>query len=294
MPTITPLEAKVDTAPTDTDVAGKYVNKAMATKTLTVKSSVADNFSLGSSDAAVQANITVTVKHKGNDYTASDLVITKTPSTDKKSADVTFSFTIPSDGTKDGAWTFTVKAKDAVGRDAVAEQSVGVTVDTAEPAWKTDNTASKAPYISPENTGDWYNRTSLLVKAFAEDSGSGVDKLQYKLSTESNWNDVGNGNFTVIVSDTFNGKVIVKAMDKAGNPVEKELDVKIDTAAPGTCTLGTVDGQNNITTKLVNNDTTQVEFTFTASDAGSSGLNPAEIKVIKIGNTLLSPAITPT
>jgi len=294
VPTITPLEAKVDTAPTATDVAGKYVNKAMATKTLTVKSSVADNFSLGSSDAAVQANITVTVKHKGNDYTASDLVITKTPSTDKKSADVTFSFTIPSDGTKDGAWTFTVKAKDAVGRDAVAEQSVGVTVDTAEPAWKTDNTASKAPYISPENTGDWYNRTSLLVKAFAEDSGSGVDKLQYKLSTESNWNDVGNGNFTVIVSDTFNGKVIVKAMDKAGNPVEKELDVKIDTAAPGTCTLGTVDGQNNITTKLVNNDTTQVEFTFTASDAGSSGLNPAEIKVIKIGNTLLSPAITPT
>ena len=294
VPTITPLEAKVNTTPTDTDVAGKYVNKAMVGKTLTVKATVTDTFLLGSDDTAVQANITVTVKHKGNDYTASDLVITKTPSTDKKSADVTFSFTIPSDGTKDGAWTFTVKAKDAVGRDAVAEQSVGVTVDTAEPAWKTDNTASKAPYISPENTGDWYNRTSLLVKAFAEDSGSGVDKLQYKLSTESNWNDVGNGNFTVIVSDTFNGKVIVKAMDKAGNPVEKELDVKIDTAAPGTCTLGTVDGQNNITTKLVNNDTTQVEFTFTASDAGSSGLNPAEIKVIKIGNTLLSPAITPT
>ena len=293
VPTITPLEAKVNTTSTDTDVAGKYVNKAMRGKTLTVKASVADTFSLGSDDAAVKANITATVKYNGNDYTASDLVITKTPSTDKKSADVTFSFTIPSDGTKDGAWTFTVKAKDAVGRDAVAEQSVGVTVDTAEPAWKTDNTASKAPYISPENTGEWYNRTSLLVKAFAEDSGSGVDKLQYKLSTESNWNDVGNGNFTVIVSDTFNGKVIVKAMDKAGNPVEKELDVKIDTAAPDTCTLGTVDGQNNITTKLVNNDTTQVEFTFTASDAvGGSGLKSAE--VIKIGNTAPSSAITVT
>ena len=293
VPTIGSLEAKVNTAP-ETDVAGKYVNKVMAGKTLTAKIKVSDNFSLGSSDAAVKANITATVKHKGNDYTASDLVITKTPSSDKKSADVIFSFTIPNDGTKDGLWTFTVSAKDAVGRDAVAEQSVGVTVDTAEPAWKTDNTASKAPYISPENTGDWYNRTSLLVKAFAEDNGSGVDKLQYKLSTEPNWNDVGNGNFTVIVSDTFNGKVIVKAMDKAGNPVEKELDVKIDTAAPDTCTLGTVDGQNNITTKLVNNDTAQVGFTFTASDAGSSGLNPAEIKVIKIGNTLLSPAITPT
>ena len=294
VPTITPLEAKVNTTSTDTDVAGKYVNKAMRGKTLTVKASVADTFSLGSDDAAVKGNITVTVKHKGTPYTGSDLTITKTPSPDKKSADAIFSFMIPNDGTKDGLWTFTVSAKDAVGRDAVAEQSVGVTVDTAEPAWKTDNTASKAPYISPENTGDWYNRTSLLVKAFAEDSGSGVDKLQYKLSTEPNWNDVGNGNFTVIVSDTFNGKVIVKAMDKAGNPVEKELDVKIDTAAPDTCTLGTVDGQNNITTKLVNNDTTQVEFTFTASDAGSSGLNPAEIKVIKIGNTLLSPAITPT
>ena len=293
VPTIGSLEAKVNTAP-ETDVAGKYVNKVMAGKTLTAKIKVSDNFSLGSSDAAVKANITATVKYNGTPYPGSGLTITKTPSPDKKSADAIFSFMIPNDGTKDGLWTFTVSAKDAVGRDAVAEQSVGVTVDTAEPAWKTDNTASKAPYISPENTGDWYNRTSLLVKAFAEDSGSGVDKLQYKLSTESNWNDVGNGNFTVIVSDTFNGKVIVKAMDKAGNPVEKELDVKIDTAAPDTCTLGTVDGQNNITTKLVNNDTTQVEFTFTASDAGSSGLNPAEIKVIKIGNTLLSPAITPT
>ena len=293
VPTIGSLEAKVNTAP-ETDVAGKYVNKVMAGKTLTAKIKVSDNFSLGSSDAVVKANITATVKYNGTPYPGSGLTITKTPSPDKKSADVIFSFMIPNDGTKDGLWTFTVSAKDAVGRDAVAEQSVGVTVDTAEPAWKTDNTASKAPYISPENTGDWYNRTSLLVKAFAEDSGSGVDKLQYKLSTESNWNDVGNGNFTVIVSDTFNGKVIVKAMDKAGNPVEKELDVKIDTAAPDTCTLGTVDGQNNITTKLVNNDTTQVEFTFTASDAGSSGLNPAEIKVIKIGNTLLSPAITPT
>ena len=293
VPTIGSLEAKVNTAP-ETDVAGKYVNKVMAGKTLTAKIKVSDNFSLGSSDAAVKANITATVKYNGTPYTGSDLTITKTPSSDKKSADAIFSFMIPNDGTKDGLWTFTVSAKDAVGRDAVAEQSVGVTVDTAEPAWKTDNTTSKAPYISPENTGDWYNRTSLLVKAFAEDSGSGVDKLQYKLSTEPNWNDVGNGNFTVIVSDTFNGKVIVKAMDKAGNPVEKELDVKIDTAAPDTCTLGTVDGQNNITTKLVNNDTTQVEFTFTASDAGSSGLNPAEIKVIKIGNTLLSPAITPT
>ena len=293
VPTIGSLEAKVNTAP-ETDVAGKYVNKVMAGKTLTAKIKVSDNFSLGSSDAAVKANITATVKYNGTPYPGSGLTITKTPSPDKKSADAIFSFMIPNDGTKDGLWTFTVSAKDAVGRDAVAEQSVGVTVDTAEPAWKTDNTASKAPYISPENTGDWYNRTSLLVKAFAEDSGSGVDKLQYKLSTGPNWNDVGNGNFTVIVSDTFNGKVIVKAMDKAGNPVEKELDVKIDTAAPDTCTLGTVDGQNNITTKLVNNDTTQVEFTFTASDAGSSGLNPAEIKVIKIGNTLLSPAITPT
>ena len=296
VPTITPLEAKVNTTSTDTDVAGKYVNKAMRGKTLTVKASVADTFSLGSDDAAVKGNITVTVKHKGTPYTGSDLTITKTPSSDKKSADVTFSFTIPSDGTKDGAWTFTVKAKDAVGRDAVAEQSVGVTVDTAEPAWKTDGTAGLAPYISPENTDGWYNRTSLQIKALAEDSsgGSGIDKLQYKLSTAPDWNDVGNGNFTFTVSDTFNGTVTVRALDKAGNKLEKDIGVKIDTAAPATCTLGMVDRQSGVTTKLVNNDTAQVEFTFTASDAGSSGLNPAKIKVIKIGNTMLSPAITPT
>ena len=294
VPTITLLEAKVNTTPTDTDVASKYVNEAMVGKTLTVKTIVADNFSLGSNDAAVKANITATVKYNGTPYTGSDLTITKTPSPDKKSADVIFSFTIPNDRTKDGSWAFTVSAKDAVGRDVVAEQSVGVTVDTTEPAWKTDNTANRVPYISPENTGGWYNRTSLLIKALAEDSGSGVDKLQYKLNTESNWNDVGNGNFTFTVSDTFNGDVTVRALDKAGNHLDKTHTIQIDTAAPDTCTLGTVDGQNNITTKLVNNDTAQVEFTFTASDAGTSGLNPAEIKVIKIGNAMLSPAITPT
>lgn len=294
VPTITPLEAKVNTTPTDTDVAGKYVNKSMQGKTLTVKASVSDNLSLGISNVAVEANITATVKHNGTPYTVSDLTITKEPSGDKKSADVIFSFTIPNDGTKDGSWAFTVSAKDTVGRDVVAEQSVGVTVDTTEPAWKTDNTANKVPYISPENTGGWYNRTSLLIKALAEDSGSGVDKLQYKLNTESNWNDVGNGNFTFTVSDTFNGNVTVRALDKAGNHLDKTHTIQIDTAAPDTCTLGTVDGQNNITTKLVNNDTAQVEFTFTASDAGTSDLNPAEIKVIKIGNAMLSPAITPT
>jgi len=52
VPTIGSLEAKVNTAP-ETDVAGKYVNKVMAGKTLTAKIKVSDNFSLGSSDAAV-------------------------------------------------------------------------------------------------------------------------------------------------------------------------------------------------------------------------------------------------
>ena len=294
VPTITPLEAKVNTTPTDTDVAGKYVNKAMEEKTLTVKTTVADNFSLGSNDAAVEANITATVKHNGTPY--SGLTITKTPSSDRKSANVTFEFTIPNDGTKDGAWTFTVKAKDAAGREAATEKSVGVTVDTVAPTWKTDGTANKAPYISPENIDGWYNRTSLLIKATAEDNsgGSGIDKLQYKLSDSSNWNDVGNGNFTFTCSDTLTGNITVRAIDKAGNYIESIHTVQIDTASPGMCTLGTVDGQSGVTTKLVNNDTAQVVFTFTASDAGSSGLNPTEIKVIKIGNTTLSPSITPT
>ena len=294
VPTITPLEAKVNTTPTDTDVASKYVNKTMTGKTLTVKTIVADNFSLGSDDTKVKANITATAKHNGTAYTDSDLTITKTPSPDKKSADVVFSFTIPNDRTKDGAWTFTVKAKDAAGNSAVAEQSVGVTVDTVDPTWKTDNTANKLPYIFPENTDGWYNRTSLLIKALAEDSsgGSGIDKLQYKLSTAPDWNDVGNGNFTFTVSDTFDGNVTVRALDKAGNKLDKDINVKIDTAAPDTCTLGTVDGQNNITTKLVNG-TSGVVFTFTASDAvGGSGLKSAE--VIKIGNTAPSSAITVT
>lgn len=289
VPTITPLEAKVNTTPTDTDVAGKYVNKAMEGKTLTVTTTVADNFSLGISNAAVEANITATVKHNGTPY--SGLTITKTPSSDKKSADIKFEFTIPNDGTKDGAWTFTVSAKDGAGNSAAAEQSVSVMVDTTLPLWKTDNTPNKLPYISSQGNNGWYNTTALQVKALAEDGGSGIDKLQYKLSDSSNWNDVGNGNFTFTCSDTFNGTLTVCTIDKAGNKAEEVISAKIDTAAPNICTLGTVDGQSGLTTKLVNNDTAQVEFTFTASDAGTSGLNPTEIKVIKIGNTPLTPAI---
>ena len=287
-PIIAPLEAKVET----TDVAGKYVNKTMAGKTLTVTATVSDNISLGSSDAAVQTNITETVKYNGSSYSGSGLTITKTSSSDRKSAAVKFELVIPSDDAKDGLWTFTVNAKNEAGTYAAA-QSVNVTIDTVKPTWKTDNTPNKAPYIFPTKANDWYNRTALQVKAFAEDSGSGIDKLQYKLSTSSDWNEVGNGNFAFTCDSTFNGSVTARATDKAGNYIESIHTVQIDTASPNTCTLGTVDGQSGVTAKLVNG-TNDVTFTFTASDAGTSGLNPAETEVVKIGNTLLSPAIVPT
>ncbi|MGP1594752.1 MAG: hypothetical protein ACTTH8_05865 [Treponema sp.] len=294
VPTIGSLEAKVNTAP-ETDVAGKYVNKAMVGKTLTVKTTVSDNFSLGSDDTAVKNNITAAVEHNGTAYSGSDLTVTKTPSSDKKSADVVFSFTIPSDGTKNGEWLFKVEAKDAAGITAVKAQSVGVTVDTTDPTWKTDNTAIKPPYISSAGSNGWYNTTALQVKAFAEDNsgGSGIDKLQYTLNNASDWTDVGNGNFTFTVSDVFNGTITVRAIDKAGNTVKTDIPVKIDTAAPNSCTLGTVDGESGITAKLINKDTNQVAFTFTASDAsGGSGLKSAE--VIKIGNKPLTPPIAAT
>ncbi|MGI5105761.1 hypothetical protein H0R94_01800 [Treponema socranskii] len=292
VPEIKDFKAEVNTSPA-VNVGGKYVNKAMTGKTLTVTAKVSDGVSLGLTDAAIQANIIAKAKLDGTDYTASDLTITKEPSVDKKSAVVKFKLTIPSDGTKDGKWTFTLSAtnKDGVSSDT---QSIELTIDTVDPTWKTANTPNKAPYISPTQADNWYNRTALQVKALAEDSGSGIDKLQYKLSTSSDWNEVGNGNFAFTCDSTFNGSVTARATDKAGNYIESIHTVQIDTASPDMCTLGTVDGQSGVTAKLVNG-TNDVTFTFTASDAsGGSGLNPAEIKVVKIGNTLLSPAIVPT
>ena len=290
VPEIKDFKAEVNTSPA-VNVGGKYVNKTMTGKTLTVTAKVSDGVSLGLTDAAIQANITAKAKRDGTDYTASDLTITKTPSLNKKSADVKFELTIPSEGAKDGKWTFTLSAKnkDGVSSDT---QSIELTVDTVDPIWKTDSMQNKVPYISPTQADNWYNKTALKVQAFAEDGGSGIDKLQYKLSTSSDLNDVGNGNFAFSCDSTFNGTLTVSALDKAGNKAEQVIPVKIDMAAPDTCTLGTVDGQSGVTAKLVNG-TNDVAFTFTASDVvGGSGLASAE--VIKIGNTTPSPAITVT
>ncbi|MGI0528875.1 Ig-like domain-containing protein [Treponema socranskii] len=290
VPEIKDFKAEVNTSPA-VNVGGKYVNKAMTGKTLTVTAKVSDGVSLGLTDAAIQANIIAKAKLGGIDYTASDLTITKEPSGDKKSAVVKFKLTIPSDGTKDGKWTFTLSAKnkDGVSSDT---QSIELTVDTVDPTWKTDNTQDKPPYISPTQADNWYNTTALKVKAFAEDGGSGIDKLQYKLSSSPDLNDVGNGNFAFSCDSSLNGTLTVYAVDKAGNKADQVIPVKIDTAAPDTCALTGVDGGAAVDVKLINNTTTGVTFTFTASDAGPSGINPTEIKVIKIGNTVLSPAIS--
>lgn len=162
-----------------------------------------------------------------------------------------------------------------------------------EPTWKTDGTPGKLPYIDPTQADNWYNTTALKVKAFAEDGGSGIDKLQYKLSNSSNWNDVGNGNFAFSCDSSLNGTLTVSALDKAGNKAEQVIRVKIDTVPPNTCALTGVDGGAAVDVKLINNTTTGVTFTFTASDVtGGSRLKSAE--VVKIGNTVLSTAIAST
>ncbi|UTY25298.1 Ig-like domain-containing protein [Treponema denticola] len=291
VPEIKNFKAEVNTSPA-VNVGGKYVNKAMAGNTLTVTAKVSDGVSLGLTDAAIQANITAKAKRGVTDYTASDLTITKTPSSDKKSADVKFELTIPSDDTKDGKWTFTLSAKnkDGVSSDT---QSIELTIDMTEPTWKTDGTPGKLPYIDPTQADNWYNTTALKVKAFAKDGGSGIDKLQYKLSNSSNWNDVGNGNFAFSCDSSLNGTLTVSALDKAGNKAEQVIRVKIDTVPPNTCALTGVDGGAAVDVKLINNTTTGVTFTFTASDVtGGSRLKSAE--VVKIGNTVLSTAIAST
>jgi len=287
VPVITSVKAEVNMSPVK-NVTGKYVNKSMVGKTLTVSAHVSDGVSLGLTDVAVKSN--VTIKAKLNGSVVPDGTVTVTPSADKKSATVKWELTIPASA-KDGKWTLTVSAKNKDGASGISE-SVELTIDTVDPTWKTDSTAGKAPYIDPTQPDNWYSKTAMNVKAKAEDvNGSGIETLKYKLSTSSAWSTVGNDDFSFSCGSAFNGTLTVEAFDKAENKIEVAIPVKVDMAAPNTYALSKVDGQTGVTTKLIGNSTTMVSFEFTASDAaGGSGLKTAEI--VKIGNNTLTPAIT--
>jgi len=234
VPVITSVKAEVNMSPVK-NVTGKYVNKSMVGKTLTVSAHVSDGVSLGLTDAAVKSN--VTIKAKLNGSVVPDGTVTVTPSADRKSATVKWELTIPASA-KDGKWTLTVSAKNKDGASGISE-SVELTIDTVDPTWKTDGTAGKAPYISPVSSNGWYSQNSMDVKAEAEDvNGSGVDKLQYALSSApSNVKVVGNGAFSFSCDSAFNGTLTVSALDHAGNTTSVNIPVKVDMVRPNTCTL---------------------------------------------------------
>ncbi|MCK9169396.1 MAG: Ig-like domain-containing protein [Treponema sp.] len=201
----------------------------------------------------------------------------------------------------DGTHVYTITARDAAGKTTTLTRTV--VADATKPTWKTNGYENRTPYFTTSivggYTGWYYRTTSIIIDALAADETSGVAKLQYNPtegteSIDANYIDTGNGNFTITAKEGTN-TVYVRAVDAAGNRTEAvTITANVDTTAPDTCTLGTVDGVSGVSTKLTNGKS-NITFTFTAAD--SSGTNPSGIysaALSKIGSTAVSGAVTAT
>ena len=201
----------------------------------------------------------------------------------------------------DGIHTYTITATDIVGKTTVVTRSA--TVDKTIPVWYTDSTDNKAPYLptakysktESEIIYKYYNTTSITMNAKAADATSGVANLEYNLvnsqlsSTE--YQTAGNGNFVITGAEGLN-TLKVRAADAAGNKTSDfESTFYIDTTAPSSCSLKSINGNSdNLTeTKLVNG-TSDLSFIFSASDAVTglvtSGVKSVELS--KIGSKPIS------
>ncbi|MFA6938287.1 MAG: hypothetical protein WCQ67_08655, partial [Treponema sp.] len=191
----------------------------------------------------------------------------------------------------DGTHTYKITVTDIAGNTASLTRTV--VSDKTAPVWnsdKDDDGIVEVPTISTSKvTGtEWFNSTSLAIKAYATDSTSGVSKLQYSLDSGANYSDAGNtGSFTISVSEGSN-TIYIRAVDIAGNTTDATvLSANVDTQAPATCTLTKVDDVTGVTTKLTNGSK-DMTVVFTASDANTSIGSGISKVTTNIGSTCVA------
>ena len=158
----------------------------------------------------------------------------------------------PADHSNDGAHRYYYRAVDNVGLTSDAG-TCKVRIDTAGPT-VTDN----AP--------PGWNTTAVAVTLTAADSGSGVAKIQYRLSGSSDWRDTSKKRFIVTApADHSNDGVNTyeyRAIDNLGNVGDTgTCAVRIDTTGPAV-TSDAPTGWSK----------TAVTVTLNAIDSGSGGV----------------------
>ncbi len=185
----------------------------------------------------------------------------------------------------EGTYTYTIKAKDVAGRESTESRTV--VYDITAPSITTKTVGNITADKKAEIAGTvWYKTTQIPVVVAGSDNLAGISLVECSTDWDStdaenpengNWttlNRNSDGNCTGTISCNAQGvnTIYVRITDQAGNksnPADNTIPAYIDTLAPDSFTLGTVDGSALEGVKLVNGNNS-LTFNFTAGDSGNS------------------------
>jgi hypothetical protein len=157
----------------------------------------------------------------------------------------------------DGTHTITVRAYDNAGN--YVEGTINVYIDTTPP---NDFTPTASP-------GSWTNNTTPTITFTTSDTTSGIDRYEVKIGDSGIFSKQSSP-YTLPSQDDGEHTITVRAIDRAGNYVDKTVIVYIDTTPPEEFTP-TADPS-------IWTGNTKPEITFTTTDA-TSGINRYEVRI---------------
>jgi hypothetical protein len=212
--------------------------------------------------------------------------------------------TIPDDATTlvDGTYSFTIIATDIAERTTTLTRTV--VVDTEKPEFVTSADTDNPAFANPTYTNSdddsvtyYYNSTQISVIAIVSDDTSGISSVEYTTSygiddeswvslTKKSTDDDGYQTWKGNISCTEgSNSIVIKVTDVAGN--EKTTTSYLayaDTTDPE-CDLSTVDGEDSVSTKLVNGNS-DITVTGTVSDSGDYPSGVASVS-LSLGGTVV-------
>ncbi|MCQ2575201.1 MAG: hypothetical protein MJ162_00560 [Treponema sp.] len=242
-----------------------------------------DNFKVSGtlSDANGIASIDVVVKKEGSDATVKSYSLGNGVTYNATSK--VWEASIAKGSLTDGKYTFTTTAKDYAGNMSIAE-SVW-TVDTVKPVVKTAEITTAHNSISATS----YSKENLDIKVSVEDATSGISDVLYSLDG-TNWISLVSGStyWTATVNcDQGSNSIKIKAVDEAG--IESSvttLPATVDTVAPETISLVSVDGDTSFSGIKMVNSSASVKFVVNAVDSGSGVKSVAVSKIGTVSKSI--------
>ena len=251
-----------------------------------------------------------------NKYTFTDSTLTNDATDGNKKVTWSKTFTLAAENATgnpiaDGSYTFTIYVEDLSGKTGKTVRKM--VVDTTTPQISTKTIKTTAKTISDV---DWYNTKNLSIEVVADDAklsgikSSGVASVSYSTvaydeadpTKDRNWADLtySANKFTGNVqlsSDGKDQKIYLRVKDTAGNTIgEKDntqyISCNIDSTAPNTASVIKVNGEEGVTSKLVNGRNDLV-LQVTAADAGTDNTGIKSVDVSGIGITPVTAAGSP-